>query len=118
MNYTIINRPTSFRPNHVQRGNEQKTNIASISGDIHKELLEVFSLLHERLRTTSDKLDFNRVIENVLGIIREKKAELARIKRLEEMKANAGFTLVSIVIVLGIIGFSFITFFVIKGILY
>ena len=116
--FTIINRNTNFRPNYVQRVNEDKVNIANITNNIHKNLLEVFSLLHERLRTTSDSVDFNRVVDNVLGIIRERKAELVRIKRLEDMKQNAGFTLISIIIILGIVGFSFITFLLIKNILY
>ena len=118
MNYTIVNRQTNFKANHVQRVNEEKVGIANISKDIHKNLLEVFSLLHERLKTYSDKLDFTRIVENVLGIVRARKAELVRVKRLEDMKVNAGFTLISIIIVLGIVGFSFITFFIIKGILY
>jgi len=118
MNYTIANRKLNPKPNHIHRVNEDKTNIASISKDINKHLLEVFSLLRERLKTVSDKLDFERVVSNVLNIIRERKIELARVKRLEDMKTNAGFTLISIIIILGIIGFSFITFLIIKGILY
>lgn len=118
MNYSIINRETKFRPNHIQRINEEKTNVASISKDINKNLLEVFSLLRERLKTVSDKLDFERVVSNVLNIIRERKIELARVKRLEDMKANAGFTLISIIITLGIVCFSFIAFLIIKSILH
>lgn len=116
MNYTIIRRETKF--NLVQRINEQETNIASISQDIQKDLLEIYPLINERLRTTSDKLDLERIVPEALNIKKEKKAELARVKRLEDMKVNAGFTLISIIIVLGIVGFSFVTFFVIKGILY
>ncbi len=118
MNYTIINRKTNFKPNQVQRINEGKTNIASISKNVNKDLLEVSPLLYERLRTYSDKLDFDRVVINCLDIINEKNIELARVKRLETMKANAGFTLITVIIVFGLIGFSFITFLIIKGIIY
>ena len=118
MNYTIVNRKTNFKSDSVQRVNEENVGVASISGYIYKDLLDVFDLLHGRLRTYSDKLDFERVANISTDIIRERKAKLARIKRLEEMKNSAGFTLISIIIVLGIVGFSFITFFVIKGILY
>lgn len=118
MNYTIINRTPNFRPNHIQRVNEEKVGIASITRDIYKDLLDVFSLLHERLRSYSDKVDFSRVLGNVLGIIKERKTELARIKKMEDMKNSAGFTLISLIIIFGIIGLSFITFLLIKGILY
>ena len=118
MNYTIINRKTNFKPNQVQRINEEKTNIASISKKINKDLLEVSPLLHERLRTYSDKIDFDRVVINCLDIIKEKDMKLTRLKRLEAMKANAGFTLITVIIVFGIIGISLITFLIIKGILH
>ena len=118
MNYTIIGREFRSKPNTALGVNEEKMGIARISKSTLKDLLEIFSLLHERLKTYSDRLDFARIAEYALGIIRERKAKLARVKRLEDMKAKAGFTLISIVIVLGIVGFSFITFFVIKGILY
>lgn len=118
MNYTIINRETNFRPNHIQRVNENNTTVASISEDINKNLLEIFSLLRERLKTVSDRVDFERVVSNVLDIIRERKIELARVKRLEDMKANAGFTLISIIIAFGIIGLFLIMFLIAKSILY
>lgn len=118
MNYTIENKGFNPKPNHIYRVNEEKTNIASISKDINKNLLEVFSLLRERLKTSSDKLDFERAVSNVLNIIRERKIELARVKRLEDMKTNAGFTLISIVVILGIVGLSLIMFLIIKNILY
>lgn len=118
MNYTIENRRANFRPNHAQRIDEEKVGIASISKNIHKDLLEVYPLINERLRTTSDKLDLERVAPSVRDIINKGKENLARVKRLEGIKTNAGFTLISIIIVLGIVSFSFITFFVIKGILY
>ena len=118
MNYTILNRKTNVRSNYVHRVNEEKMGIASISKDVYKDLLDEFDLLHERLKTTSDRLDFERVANISTGIIRERKAELARVKRLEDIKTNAGFTLISIIIILGIVGFSFITFLVIKGMLY
>ncbi len=118
MNYTIINREAKVRPNHIQRVKEERTNIASISEDINKNLLEVFSLLRERLKTVSDRVDFERVVSNVLNVIRKRKIELARVKRLEDMKANAGFTLISIIIAFGIIGLVLIMFLIAKSILY
>lgn len=118
MNFTNINRNTNFRPNHVQRVNEEKVSIANISRNNCKDLIEVFTLLHERLRTISDKLDFERVVSNALNIIRERKEELIRIKRLEDMKSNAGYALISIIIIFGILGFALITYIVIKNLLY
>ena len=118
MNFTVINRKTNFRPNHVQRVNEEKTSIANIPRNINKDLLEVFTLLHERLRTISDKLDFERVVDSALNIIRERNEELIRIKKLENMKSNAGYALISIIIIFGIIGFALIAYIVIKNMLY
>lgn len=116
--FTIINRPTNFVPNYVHRVSEEKMKISNITDDTHKGLLEIFSLLRERLKTTSDSVDFNRVVQNVLGIIKERKTELMRIKKLEDMKKNAGFTLVSIIIIFGIVSFSFVVFLLFKNILY
>ena len=115
MSYTIKRENIKFK--HAQGLNEEKTNIASVSPEMCKNILEIYGLINERLRTTSDRLDFERVANISASIMKEKKEELARVKKLEDMKTNAGFTLISIIIILGIVGFSFITFLVIKGIL-
>ena len=117
-NNVFVNRSFNPRPNSAIRLNEEKTRFANVDKKTFGDLLEVFSLLHERLKTFSDKLDFERTIGNVFDIIRERKAELIRVKRLEDMKNNAGYALTSIIFVFGVISFVFATYIIIKNMLY
>lgn len=116
-NHTIINRNLNIRPNSVMRVYEEKTKLADIDKKTSDQFIEMFSLLHERLNTISDMIDFKRKIITVQNIIRERNQELIRIKRMENMKNNTGFVLTSIIIIFGIIGLSLITFLVTKSII-
>ena len=118
MNYTIVNRKTNFRSDYVQRVNENKVNVISIKKREHEDLLEVFSLLYERLRTYSDRIDFSRVVDNAMVIIRKRKQELVRVKRIDDMRQNAGFMLAYIIIFFGIMGLSFLAFIIAWNMLY
>ena len=118
MDYTVINRKVNFRSNYGQRINEKMVNISHISKEELAYLTKRSYILYERLPSYTDSLNYKRILNISSDIMKKQEEELIRKKKLDNMKNNAGYTLISIIVIMGIVIFSFLTFLLIRDMLH
>lgn len=105
MNYKIIPETPNFR---TVTPVSNKTSISPISSEVLEKIVNTFNKLKDRI---NEALDRNSFLQNLSSARRE---AIIRVRKLP----NAGFALISIITIAGILIFTAIAFVIIKNILY
>lgn len=115
MDYIVKNEKVNIKD--IQKITD-KAKIINIDSNMNKSLTEIFDVIHERTRTTTDQYDFQLSKEKAKVLVKNKKMEEERIRRRNEMKDKAGFALTSVLVTLGVTLITCIIFITIKKLLF
>ena len=116
MDYIVKNEKVNIKD--IQKITD-KAKIINIDSNMNKSLTEIFDVIHERTRTTTDQYDFQLSKEKAKVLVKNKKFyEEKRIRRQNEIKDKAGFALTSVLVTLGVTLITCIIFITIKKLLF
>ena len=106
-----------LNPNRVEIVTE-RTTIANIPRQTLEEITEKTNLVNEKIEGPTTKEGLKNIGAEVNSYIETRNAAIVRTKKLEETSTKAGFAFTSLLMIVGLLGITFIMFLTISNLIH